>query len=163
MDLSNFKLREILLAALKSEIESKEVYLQLKDRVKNFVLKDKFDFLAKEEEKHRVFFEKLFLQNFSDKDMVLPEKSPVPLPQIEISNESTPISKILEQAMKAELAASDFYKSMLSLFEDQLIKKTLEYIATVELSHYKILEAEKEYAEKFEDYEGDWPLFHVGP
>ncbi len=163
MDLSNFKLREILLAALKSEIESKEVYLQLKDRVKNFVLKDKFDFLAKEEEKHRIFFEKLFLQNFSDKDMVLPEKSPVPLPQIEISDESAPISKILEQAMKAELAASEFYKSMEKLFDDELIKKTLDYIATVELSHYKLIEAEKEYAEKFEDYEGDWPLFHVGP
>jgi len=162
MDLSKYTLKDIILAAIKSEIESKELYEKMKNRVSNFVLKDKFDFLAKEEEKHRVFFEKMFIQNFPGQTVSLPEKSPVPLPEIGPEVEKLPISDVLEIAMKSELKASEFYKSMIELFTDEIVKKTLDYISTVELSHYKILEAERDYAKKFEDYEGEWPGFHIG-
>jgi rubrerythrin len=162
MDLSKYTLKDIILTALKSEVESKELYEKMKNRVSNFVLRDKFDFLAKEEEKHRVFFEKMFAQNFPGETVALPDKSPVPLPEIGPEVEKLPISEVLEIAMKAELKASEFYKSMMELFSDEMIRKTLEYISTVELSHYKLLEAERDYAKKFEDYEVEWPGFHVG-
>ena len=162
MDLSKYTLKEIILTALKSEVESKELYEKMKNRVSNFVLRDKFDFLAKEEEKHRVFFEKMFAQNFPGETVALPDKSPVPLPEIGPEVEKLPISEVLEIAMKAELKASEFYKSMIELFSDEMIRKTLEYISTVELSHYKLLEAERDYAKKFEDYEVEWPGFHIG-
>jgi len=162
MDLSKYTLKEIILTALKSEVESKELYEKMKNRVSNFVLRDKFDFLAKEEEKHRVFFEKMFAQNFPGETVALPDKSPVPLPEIGPEVEKLPISEVLEIAMKAELKASEFYKSMMELFSDEMIRKTLEYISTVELSHYKLLEAERDYAKKFEDYEVEWPGFHIG-
>jgi len=162
MDLSKYTLKEIILTALKSEVESKELYEKMKNRVSNFVLRDKFDFLAKEEEKHRVFFEKMFAQNFPGETVALPDKSPVPLPEIGPEVEKLPISEVLEIAMKAELKASEFYKSMIELFSDEMIRKTLEYISTVEQSHYKLLEAERDYAKKFEDYEVEWPGFHIG-
>ncbi len=162
MDLSNYTLKDIILTALKSEVESKELYEKMKNRVSNFILRDKFDFLAKEEEKHRVFFEKMFAQNFPGETVALPDKSPVPLPEIGPEVEKLPISEVLEIAMKAELKASEFYKSMMELFSDEMIRKTLEYISTVELSHYKLLEAERDYAKKFEDYEVEWPGFHIG-
>jgi rubrerythrin len=162
MDLSKYTLKDIILTALKSEVESKELYEKMKNRVSNFVLRDKFDFLAKEEEKHRVFFEKMFAQNFPGETVALPDKSPVPLPEIGPEVEKLPISEVLEIAMKAELKASEFYKSMMELFSDEMTRKTLEYISTVELSHYKLLEAERDYAKKFEDYEVEWPGFHIG-
>ncbi len=46
MDLSKFDEHTLLLAALRSEIDSKVVYKQVADRVKNALLKDKLKFLA---------------------------------------------------------------------------------------------------------------------
>ena len=102
MDLSICSLEDLILTALKSEIDSEAAYLKLADRVENFMLKDRLKFLAGEEEKHRAFFERLYKKNFSDKEIVLPEESPVPLPQIKIDTENMPMSEILESAMQAE-------------------------------------------------------------
>lgn len=163
MDLSKYSVKELLLTALKSEIESRDIYLSLKSRVKNYVLKNKFDFLAQEEDKHRIFFENLFNNNFPGETIILPNESPVPLPDIKLQGENQPISEILEMAMAAEKQASEFYESLIEKFQDAEVKRTLEYISTVEMSHYKILEVERDYAKKYEDYEDEWPLFHVGP
>jgi len=47
--------------------------------------------------------------------------------------------------MDAEKAAHDFYMEMSKLYEENLrIKKTIEYIATMELGHFKLLEIEKQ-------------------
>lgn len=46
MDLGKFDEHTLLLAALRSEIDSNEVYQQIADRVKNSLLKDKLKFLA---------------------------------------------------------------------------------------------------------------------
>ncbi len=60
MKLSNISLEDLLLSAIKSEVESKKIYEDLARKVKNFMLKDRFKFLADEEEKHRAFFEWLY-------------------------------------------------------------------------------------------------------
>lgn len=39
----------------------------------------------------------------------------------------------------------------------------LIYIAEMEKGHYKLLEIEKENAEKFEAYNIEWPMMHIGP
>ena len=43
------------------------------------------------------------------------------------------------------------------------IKKMVIYIASMEMGHFKIIEIEKENAEKFEGFNMEWPLMHVGP
>jgi rubrerythrin len=163
MDLSAFSMEDLLLSALRAETESRDVYKKLAAGVKNAFLKDRLKFLSEEEEKHRVFFEMLFKQRFQAKEIVLPEKTPVPLPKIKIEDESLPISEIFWRAMQAEMAAHDFYTILAEQFtDDPQVKKMLLYIATMEKGHYKLLEIEKENAEKFEDYDVEWPMMHIG-
>ncbi len=37
------------------------------------------------------------------------------------------------------------------------------YFSSMELVHYRILEAEKQSAEKLEDMDAEYPMMHVGP
>jgi rubrerythrin len=165
MDLSIYSVEDLVLTALKSEIEAQSAYSDLAASVKNFVLKERLNFLAGEEEKHGQFFDRLYRKNYPDKELVVPQgKSPVPLPEITIDTEHVPLSEILESAMKAEMAAHDFYTGIADRFQGQPdVQKMLRYVASMELGHYKILEIEKDNAKKFEDYDSEWPMMHVGP
>jgi len=164
MDLSRFGEEELFLTAMRSEIESRDFYTKLADRVKNFLLKDRLKFLSDEEEKHRTYFENTFKEKFPSKKIALPRKSPVPLPELKIPDESVPISELFWSAMEAEKAAHDFYTELAGrLTGDIRVRKTVLYIAAMEMGHYKLLEVEKENAEKFEDFDIEWPLMHVGP
>jgi len=80
INLNIYSTEDLILTAIKSEIDSKSAYLKIKDSVKNAVLRDKMDFLAKEEDKHKKFFELLYKKKYADKTIKLPDKSPVPLP-----------------------------------------------------------------------------------
>ncbi|MCD6454565.1 MAG: hypothetical protein J7L62_04615 [Candidatus Aminicenantes bacterium] len=82
MNLESFTLEELLLTALKSEIESMEIYKKISMAVSNALLKDRFKFLAGEEEKHREFIENIYKGKFLGREIKLPEKTPVPLPEV---------------------------------------------------------------------------------
>ena len=164
MELGPYDLDVLLLAAIKSEIESKTVYSKLAKKVKNALLKDKLEFLSKEEEKHRQVTEEIFLNHFTKEDLVIPKKTPVPLPELQITDENTPISTILKSAMDAEKGANEFYTSLSARFpDDTKVKNTLLYFAKMELGHYKLLEIEKDSMERFEEADIYWPMIHVGP
>lgn len=163
MDLTQYSVEDLLLAAVKSEVESRTVYQALADMVKNAFLKDRLTFLAGEEDKHRIFIEGLFRKKFPNKEIVLPEETPVPLPVIKIPDESIPLSEVVESAMEAEKASSNFYNGLVDIFDDSSIKKTLQYFAAMEMNHYRILEAELESIKRFEDFDVEWPMMNVGP
>ena len=163
MDLSTFGLEDLLLAALKSEIDSRDIYGDLSLKVKNAFLRERLKFLAGEEEKHREFVENLFRKRFSERDPVVPKSSKVPLPEIKFESDLVPVSEILSQAMGAEMAAHEFYKSLAVRFEvEEEVKKTLLYFAAMEMGHYTLLEAERENALEVEDYDVEWPMMHIG-
>jgi rubrerythrin len=163
MDLARFSKEELFLSAIKSEVDSREVYSRLSDSVRNAFLKDRLTFLASEEEKHRVFLEDAFKREFSGKGIALPEKTPVPLPEMRIPDESVPVSEVLKSAMNAELAAQDFYNSFAAQFPaDSDMRKVLEFFATMEMGHYKLLEIERENMQRFESYDTYWPMMHIG-
>ena len=163
MDLSGFDLEELLLAAIKSEVESNKLYTKMAKKTKNGLLQDKLEFLANEEEKHRSFIEEIYMNHYPDNKIVLPKTSPVPLPEVEFT-EDTPLSKLLAEAMKAEQSASIFYKSLAGYFEEGTkIQNTLMYFSDMEVGHFKILEMEKESMERFEEGDVYWPMVHVGP
>lgn len=163
MNLGNFELEDLLLAAIKSEVESYKLYSKMAKKTKNGLLEDKLKFLAVEEEKHREFIEEIYMNHFPDKELKLPAKTPVPLPEIEYSEE-TPMSKLLKQAMDAEQSSSSFYRSLASRFEKGCkIYNTLLYFADMEIGHFKILETEKESMERFEEGDVYWPMVHAGP
>lgn len=162
MDISSYSLDDLLIAAIKSEVDSRAVYLQLADKVNNGFLSDKLKFIAEEEKKHQEFLESVYKMNIQ-KEPHLPGSSPVPLPEITVSSNMVPASEIVEQAMKAEEAASDFYSSLAERFEDKEIKKMLFYLSQMEVGHYKLLELEKEQLDREEEYEIEWEMMHVGP
>ncbi|MCS7258062.1 MAG: ferritin family protein [candidate division WOR-3 bacterium] len=164
MDISKFNLKDLLLTALKAELESKKIYEVTADRVSNFLLKDRLKFLANEENRHYLFFQDLYYQEFGNTEFTLPDKTPVPLPTINISSEDMPISAILTQALEAEKAAFDFYTVLAERYNSKSeIKNMLLYIASMEMGHYRLLEIERENAEKFEAYNIEYPLMHIGP
>ena len=164
VDFSIYDLEDLLKAAIKSEIDSKNLYLELSKKVKNYLLKDKLKFLAKEEGLHQATITKMFKQEFPRKELTIPKETPVPLPEVKITDQDTPISKILGQAMEAEKAAHDFYQELSKFFEKDLkIKNTLTYFATMEMGHYKILEVEKQSMESYEEADEYWPMMHIGP
>lgn len=164
MDLSKYTLEDILLAAMKSEMESNSIYSTLAHKVKNGLLKDKLLFLAKEEQKHKEFIERLYAAKFPKKKLHIPATTPVPLPSFVIPDEDTPLGTLLQNAMNAEQAAYDFYKSLSTRFiNEEKIHNILFYFADMELQHYKILEIEKENMDRFEEADVYWDMVHVGP
>jgi len=165
MDLKKYTLADLLLAAMKSEIESYTVYTKIADQVKNGLLMDKLKFLAKEEEKHRRFIEAVYKAKFPKKNIMIPKTTPVPLPQLVIPEEDTPLGSVLKNAMQVEQAAHEFYQSLSAQFtkDDAMIRNTLSYFADMELQHYKILEIEKESMDRFEEADVYWPMVHAGP
>ena len=164
MDLKKYNLEELLLAAMKSEVESNSVYKTIAKRVKNGLLKDKLEFLAKEEEKHRKYVEQVYKKTYPKKKIVLPKTTPVPLPTLIIPGEDTPLGTVLQTAMQAEHAAQEFYTMLSARFQDDAtIRNTLSYFADMELQHYKILEIEKESMDRFEEADVYWPMVHAGP
>jgi rubrerythrin len=163
MDLHEFNLEDLLLAAMKSEVESSKLYTKMKKKTKNGLLQDKLGFLAQEEEKHRMFIEDIYRNHYPDNEVVLPRETPVPLPEVKF-NKETPLSILLNEAMYAEKAASDFYQSLAERFEEGTkLHNTLIYFSKMEIGHYKILETEKESMEHFEEGDVYWPMVHVGP
>ena len=159
MDIERFTKEELILSAMKSEIDSYNIYMQLSNIVKNFLLKEKLKFLAEEEKKHRKIFYNIY-KDIYKKEPVVPEKTFVPLPEIKIE-ENMQISDLLSQSMEAEKSAYDFYLSMVDKFEDK-ISKLLKYIASMEMGHFKLLEIEREHLEYFEDFDAEWPMIHMG-
>jgi rubrerythrin len=164
MNLKKYTLQDLLLAALKSEVQSTTVYTKIAKTVKNGLLKDKLEFLAKEEVKHRKFVEQIYKKKFPGKKLIVPKTTQVPLPELLIPDEDVPLSTVLASAMKAEQAAQEFYKALSSQFtDDAVIRNTLTYFADMELQHYKILEIEKESMDRFEEADVYWPMVHAGP
>ena len=164
MDLSGYSLEDLFLIAIKSEVESKRIYQDMAKKVKNAFLKDRLMFLAAEEEKHRTYIEKLYKDNYKVEKITLPETSAVPLPEIKVYNETMPISEVLESAMEAEIAASEFYAEFAKRFpEDSNSRKLLNYFAKMEIMHYEILKTERDNARQFEEFDQIWPMMHVGP
>jgi len=163
MNLDSFKLEELLLTAIKSEIDSYKLYKKIAKKTKNGLLKDKLEFLAKEENKHQEFIEDIYKNHYPNEKIILTKETPVPMPKIEL-DEEMPVSRLLQMAMKAEEKASDFYKSLAGRFEEgSKINNTLIYFADMEKGHYKILEMEKESMERFEEADVYWPMVHAGP
>ncbi len=165
-DIEDWSFEEMLKGAVKAEINSQEVYEHLAGRAKSFVIKDRFEFLAGEEEKHEKFLRDLYKSVKKEEDMEIQEKTPVPLPFIRFSDDMDE-SEIIDQAMEAELAAKDFYHKMADKAKDIGLKKNpkklLTYLAGMEQNHYHILKEEFERINEFEEFDEYHPGMHLGP
>lgn len=164
MDMNEYTKLELFQAAIQSEKESNRVYSHLAVSVRNVFLKEKLKYLAQEEEKHVAVLMYEFTAHFPGGELNLPSRSPVPLPEILIPDETVLLSEIIDSAMKAEKAAKDFYLSMKDLFDpDDSIRNTLDFLAAMEDGHYKLLSLERENLAQFEEYDTYWDMMNIGP
>lgn len=164
INVADYEKSDLILMALKSEIDSERIYRTLAQRLENAFLKMKLTFLADEEKKHKEYFETFFKETFPGKPMDLPETDFAPLPDIDIEDENVPASAILRRAKQSEKAAHDFYMELSKLFADNMkMSNMLTFFASMEMIHYAILDEELKNIERDEDYLGEWPMTHVGP
>ncbi|MFW5898805.1 MAG: ferritin family protein [Candidatus Saliniplasma sp.] len=141
MKLQNYSIQLLFLAAVKAEKEAVEVYSDLKNNFQDVYLQDRLDFLITEEKHHKRMLEGMFKELFPDEVIVLPKRSPVPIPEINENAEDE--KELLKEAMDAEIWAAKYYKSFSNRFdEDSKMNKTLKYLAKMEKGHYEMFETE---------------------
>ena len=168
MKLSKYNMKDILLSAIKSELDSKEVYSLLADHIENAIISDKLKFLAEEEVKHKQFIEKVFKNQYPQDKIEIPAESIVPLPEVEIRDTEFPVEEIvrvLKQARQAEKAASDFYRSFAKMFDKQSSERNmLQYFSQMEMGHFQLIDIELENMERMESMESGWSgMMNIGP
>jgi len=150
-DIAKASLKDLLGFAVRSEIDSNQVYSDLADKYSNPLLKEKFQWLAFEENKHRETLEKLFEALLPREKLEIPaETSEELFKKITITPSSTLVD-LLYQAMESEKKAEKFYAQLADRVESQS-RKILEYLSQVEHSHYTMLNGEYLLAQEFEDY-----------
>ncbi len=166
MDIKNMGFEELLEGAAKAEENSREVYDHLANRSNNFVVSDRFKFLADEEQKHEDFIRQLYKKITKGEELKTDEETPLPIPFIKYDDDSDE-SEIIEQAMGAEIAARDFYKHMATKAKeegrDDEVVETMKYLAGMEENHYAILESELQRIMDFEQFDDYFPGMHIGP
>jgi len=150
-DVSQPSVETLISMAVRAEIDSNKIYSDLADRVTNPLLKEKFEFLAFEENKHRTVLEKLLAKLFPGEEIQIPDQTDETLlPSIHMSPSSSLVD-ILYQAMEAEKSAEKFYLALSERVQKPQ-KEILAYLAKVEKSHYHLLHSEYILAQEFEDY-----------
>jgi len=161
------KAPEILGIAVRAEIDAAALYRSLYGRVKNEVLKQKLDFLAKEEDRHKILLERLFKDKYPGQTLRVPEaaRPAKGIPSVE----TMAVIDLFKLAMGKEKEAEAVYQDAKVRIEDPAAKKMLDYLSRVERSHYYMLKSEVDLLQAFPDaYEVEGfhigqDLFHVGP
>ena len=91
---------------------------------------------------------------FPETDLRLPKNSLVPTIS-EVLEREAALKELFEVGMEAERKAEIFYKDLADKTRDSNSKRILEYLASMEHSHYSILEAEYHQLELGEDLNTD--------
>jgi rubrerythrin len=154
--------------AIRAEMDAAAIYRGLKERVRNEALRQKLDFLAKEEDRHKAILERLFRDHFPGRKLVVPAEARAPRKSAAAVDDAIAVVALFKLAMQKEKEAEEYYKNAKAQAEDAQAKRILDYLARVERSHYYMLKSEIELLERFPDYynvedahEGQ-DLFHVG-
>ena len=166
IDVSSLSTEQALSMALKSELESEALYKKLKKMVKNFVIKDKLQFLINEEKKHQKLVDALFQKLFPEQKLSPKDKSLLPRLSISLKEENS-VPDLLELAMEAEKMFEEFYDILSEEVEDRGVQEILKYLSSMEHGHYALLKGEYDlcmqdelYYER-EDFQFD--MVHIGP
>lgn len=151
VDVSTASVKNLLGYSIRAEMDSNKAYSDLSDRVSNPLLKEKFRWLAFEENKHKEILMKLYSALFPNQAIQIPEDPSKDLfKPIDVAP-STSLTDILLQAMEAEKFAEDFYARLADRVENGQ-KRLLHYLSKVEHSHYLMLKTEYDAVQDFEDY-----------
>jgi rubrerythrin len=157
---------EIMGIAVRAEMDAASIYRGLSGRVRNEVLRQKLDFLAGEEDRHKILLESLFKDKYPGRTLHVPgaARPAKGLP----TAEAMAVVDLLKLAMGKEKEAEAYYQEAKARIEDPAAKKMLDYLSRVERSHYHMLASEVGLIQAFPDsYDVEeahlgQDLFHVG-
>jgi rubrerythrin len=158
---------EVLGIAIKSEIEAIKLYNRMKEKAKNPDLQTKCEFLIDQEKNHEKILTEAYRKKFPGVDLSLPQKTLVPLVDDVLARDAT-LKELFAAGMEAEKRSEEFYQGLAKKTHDQSSRSMLEYLASMERSHFSILEAEYRQLQITEDYNTDdflrgERLMNVGP
>ncbi len=145
---------EVLSIGIKSEIEAVKLYMRMKEIAKNDDLMEKFDFLIAQEKKHQQILTDAYSKKFPDVPLKLPPKSLVPTISEILAREAS-LKELFGVAMTAEKMSEEFYHDLAGKTRDGNSKSLLNYLASMEHSHFAILEAEYNQLQMGEDINSD--------
>ena len=151
MDVKTASVKDLLGYAIRAEVDSNKAYTDLSDRVSNPLLKEKFRWLAFEENKHREILIKLHSALFPNQTIQIPDEPSQDLFKPVVVESSSSLVEIFLQAMDAEKFAEDFYVDLAERVDNGQ-KRLLHYLSKVEHSHYLMLKTEYDAVQDFEDY-----------
>lgn len=160
-------IEQALAISMNSELDAEKVYVQVKDMVHNFVLREKLDYLISEEKKHQKIIQALFDKKFPNAKLKLTDQRIYPALKLAME-ENNSVPDLLEMGMEAERAAEEFYDNLAQeVEEDHGLQQILLYLAGMERSHYFIIKAEYELCVKDESYyerdDFQYDMVHIGP
>ncbi len=166
VDISSLSLDRALSIALNAENETGAVYKKLKGLVKNFVIKDKLQFLINEEKKHTKIIENLYAKMFPGKKPVKVDRSLLPRLSLTLKEDAN-VPELLELAMEAEKVAEEFYDQYSEEVEGRGVQEIFQYLSSMEHGHYALLKGEYDLCMRDEQYyeRGDfqYDMVHIGP
>ena len=166
IDVSSLRIEQALSMALKSEHEAEAIYKKLKKMVKNFVIKDKLQFLINEEKKHQKVVATLFKKLFPDQEPSKSEKALIPRISISLKDE-TSVLELLELALEAEKTFEEFYDDLSEEVEERGAQEILQYLSSMEHGHYALLKGEYDLCMRDEMYfdrdDFQYDMVHIGP
>ena len=156
------ELLDELLKAIKSEIEAQKLYKKMAEMAKNFLLKDKLNYIANEESKHQLLLENV-LKEYTDENFDY-EKIKTELINKTFSfTESDDLSQLFLKAMDFEKESAEFYGKQIGKYSDPKLDEFFNYLSILEESHYFLFEKEYNFFKENENFEDDNTLFNIGP
>jgi rubrerythrin len=153
--------------AIRAEIDAADIYRGLHGLVKNEALKQKLDFLAREEERHKAILERLFKDHFPGRTLNVPAKSERAKKAVPV-DEATSVLDLFKLAMAKEKEAEEYYRGAKAAAEDDQSRRILDYLGRTERSHYYMLRSEIDLLTRFPEYYNadeaniGQDLFHIG-
>lgn len=159
---------EILGIAIRSEIEAANLYQYMAGQVVNRDLRERLDFLVREEIRHRRILEEVYARQFPEVPLALPAQSLVPTVQEKVQEGAT-IPDLFRLGMEAERLSEEFYGELAGRAQEENARTTLAYLSRMEHSHYELLRNELEMIQRFptyyqvEEFELGEQMVHFGP
>lgn len=153
---------EIIGLAIAQEVIAYKRYQLFALRVKNPLVKEKFHSLAREEKSHREMLYKMLQHYTGEEKPPLSRKAPRLNKEVEVNR---PLHEILQDAIEKERDAQKFYAEAARRATDPTGKRLLEYLATFEEGHERVLQVEYDSIAKYPqwfDMEGP-DIMLVGP
>ena len=133
---------EILELAIYDEQAACDFYLNLSGQIKNPSGKKKFEFLAKDEKRHRDLLEGEYNKENGGKRFKFDAEKRKEI-EVKVDDQSS-ASDALDLAIQAERGAYKFYVGASEKIETQASKKMFLKLAEEEDKHYNLLAAERQ-------------------